>query len=364
LSLDEGVSRFIGRIYESVYEADAWNALMYELMDRTGSRMAFVSWADVRHREYTRSGFYGREDSSFAIGADEYIEEMHRTDPSLAWASTRPDAGLCDTSKIMSHDEFRMDPYVRWQESRFRTVHWCVFYTKPVDDLSFALSLHPPGSEGPASIEQLQLHKLLFEHMERALRLASRPPDLATAADAVIVLDTAGQVLSMSPRAEQLVTAADGLTIERRRLSAMTLDGTARLNCAIASAVKSGVLGGAGGGVRLERPSGRADWLALVSPCPRHLEHLPVRTPAAVLRIIEAAPNAPLSPAHAELFDLSPREAQVAEALLGGHSVESLCALLAISRNTAKAHLQSIFRKTGTNRQSELVHLLANVARG
>ena len=38
--------------------------------------------------------------------------------------------------------------------------------------------------------------------------------------------------------------------------------------------------------------------------------------------------------------------------------------LLRISRNTAKVHLQSIFRKTGTNRQSELVHLLSNVARG
>ena len=363
MSLDEGVSRFIGRIYESVYEADSWSKLMHELMDRTRSRMAFVSWADVRHREYSRSGFYGREDSGFAIGAEEYIEEMHVIDPSLQWASGHPDAGVCDTSKIMPRDEFGAHPYVRWQESRFGTVHWCVFYTKPVDDLSFAVSLHPPGTEGPASKEQRRLHKLLFEHMERALRLASRPPDLAASADAVIVLDTAGQVLSMSPRAEQLTAMGDGLTVERRRLSGMTVEATARLNCAIASAVKSGLLGGTGGGVRLERPSGAVDWLALVSPCPQHLEHLPVRTPAAVLRIIETDPKASLSQAHSELFDLSPREAEVAEALLAGHSLESLCALLGISRNTAKAHLQSIFRKTGTNRQSELVHLLSNVAR-
>jgi DNA-binding CsgD family transcriptional regulator len=363
LSLDEGISRFIGRMYESVYEADSWNALMYELMTRTGSRMAFVSWADVRHREYSRSGFYGREDSSFAVGADEYVEEMFRLDPSLEWASGRPDAGICDTSAIMPSDDFRRQPYVRWQESRFGTVHWCVFYTKPVDDLSFALSLHPPGTEGPASKEQRKLHKLLFDHMERALRLASRPPDLATTAEAVFVLDTVGQVLSMSPRAEQLVTACDGLTLERRRLSGITLEATARLNCAIASAVKSGVLGGAGGGVRLPRSLNGGDWLALVSPCPRHLEHLPVRTPAAVLRIIATEPKPVLSRAHAELLDLSPREAEVAEALLAGHSLESLCALLEISRNTAKVHLQSIFRKTGTNRQSELVHLLSNVAR-
>lgn len=364
MSLDEGISRFIGRIYESVYEADAWDALMHELMDRTGSRLAFVSWADVRHCEYSRRNFYGRQDSSFAIGADEYAEEMYQRDPSLLWASRHPNAGVCDTSKIMPGDDFGVHPYVRWQESRFGTVHWRVFYTPPVDDLSFALSLHPPGSEGPASEEQGELHKLLFEHMERALRLASRPPDLAANSEAVIILDTAGQVLSMSARAEELVRLGDGLTIDRRRLAGISLDSTARLNCAIASAVKSGVLGGAGGGVRLQRSSGRADWLALVSPCPRHLEHLPVRTPAAMLRIIETDPKARLSPAHAELFDLSPREAEVAEALLAGHSVESLGALLGISRNTAKVHLQSIFRKTATNRQSELVHLLSNVARG
>jgi DNA-binding CsgD family transcriptional regulator len=364
MSLDEGVSRFIGRVYESVYDADAWQGVMHELMDRTGSRLAFISWADVRHCEYSRAAFYGREDSAFARGAEEYVEEMYQLDPSLRWASGHPDAGVCDTSTIMPHDEFRMDPYVRWQASRFGTVHWRVFYTTPVDDLSFALSLHPPGGEGPASKEQAQLHRLLFEHMERSLRLAARPPDLATETGAVIILDTAGQVLTMSPRAEQLLCKADGITMEGRRLRASSADASARLDGAIRSAVNSTSFGGAGGSVRLPRASGSADCLALISPCPRFLEHLPIRTPAALLRIVDAGATAALSPVHAELFDLSPRELEVAQALLAGHSLESMCMLLDISRNTAKAHLQSVFRKTGTNRQSELVHLLSNVVRG
>ena len=37
---------------------------------------------------------------------------------------------------------------------------------------------------------------------------------------------------------------------------------------------------------------------------------------------------------------------------------------LRISRNTTKVHLHSIFRKTGTNRQSQLVHLLSKIERG
>lgn len=363
MSLDEGVLRFIGRLYEAVYDPDSWRSAIEELRVRTASRLVFISHVDLRHGEYSRSEFHGPDTSPCERGQQEYLEEMYLSDPSLIWASAHPNAGLCDTSELMPREEFSKDPYVKWQEDRFGTVHWRVLYTPPIDDLSFALSLHPPGSEGPATRDHKLLHSLLFEHMERALRLAARPPDLAGAHDAVIILDTTGQVLSMSARAEDLLNARDGLTLERRRLGTDSIATNARLGFAIASAVKSGTVGGAGASVRLPRPSGKADWLILVSPCPRHLDHLPVRTPAAVLRIIESDPGTCLSPAHAELFDLSPREAEVAQSLLAGHSLESLCALLAISRNTAKVHLQSIFRKTGTNRQSELVHLLSNVVR-
>jgi len=101
----------------------------------------------------------------------------------------------------------------------------------------------------------------------------------------------------------------------------------------------------------------------MVSPSPRFLEHLPLRTPGAIVRILETGAKPEFGTAHADLFDLSPREAEVAGALLAGHSLESLCHALGISRNTVKVHLQSIFRKTGTNRQSELVHLLSQVTR-
>jgi DNA-binding CsgD family transcriptional regulator len=363
LSLDEGVSRFIGRLYESVYDPDAWRSAMDELMKRTGSRLAFISYADVRNREYSRTEFYGPDNSQFARGKVEYGEEFYLEDPSLLWASEHPQAGMCDTSRLMADDEFRKLPYVVWQESRFKTVHWRVFYTQPVDDLSFALSLHPPGTAGPTSKEDASLHKLLFEHMELSLRLAARPPDLAASGEVLIILDTAGQVLSMSPRAEDLAAKGDGFRIERRRLLPTFPAAGPRFDTAIASAVMSGSLGGAGGGVRLPRPYGRPDWLALVSPCPKHLDHLPVPMPAAVLRIVETDSSANLTAAHAELFDLTAREIHIADALLRGHSLESLCHALDISRNTAKAHLQSLFRKTGTNRQSELVHLLSNITR-
>ena len=363
MSLDDGLARFIGQIYEAVHDPRAWRSVVGELMQRTRSRIAFICHADVRHKEYSRYEFYCPETSAFELGEAEYSAEMSQLDPSLAWASVHPNGGVCDTTLLMPREDFRQLAYVKWQESRFGTRHWRVCYTQPIDDLSFALSLHPPSSLGPATGKAAHLHQMLFEHMERALRLAARPPDLSTSTEAVVVLDTSGQVLSMSQRAEQILVAGDGITVDGRRLSCSNFDAGARLNHAISSAINSGVLGGAGGGVRVPTLSGMADWLTLVSPCPQHLDHLPVRTPAALLRIIESDATPALLPSHIELFDLSAREVDVAAALLGGHSLESLCASLGISRNTAKIHLQSIFRKTGTNRQSELIHLLSNVTR-
>lgn len=363
MSLDEGVSRFIGRLYEAVYDRDEWRAVVAELMRRTGSRLAFISSVDLRHQEYSKLEFHAPELSSVADGVRDYTEELHLSDPSLAWASRHPAATMCDTTKIMPREEFERLPYVTWQRSRFGTTHWRVFYTPPVDQLTFSLSLHPPAEAGPANEETGALHKLLFEHMERALRLAARPADLSNSSDAVLILDDRGHVLSTSPRADQLLGLCDGIGICQRMLETSWPSVTARLNDSILGALDSARVGGPGGAVRIPRLSGKSAWIALVSAYPRFLEHLPVRVPAVLVRIIEPETHPALTPAAAQLFDLTARERDVADALLHGHSLESLCHVLGISRNTAKVHLQSLFRKTATNRQSELVQLLSDVGR-
>ncbi len=207
MSLDEGLSQFIGRIYDSAGDADAWRSLMVDMLGLTHSRMSFVSFVDVRNRVYSRTEFYGPDDSPAAIAMQEYAEEMYRHDPSLAWASQHPDAGVCHTGNIMPHDEFRKLPYVRWQAARLGTEHWCVFYTKPVDDLSFGFALHPPKENGPAGEGATKLHALLFDHVRRALRLAARPPNLSDSSEIVIILDTSGRMLSMSREQRRLFGA-------------------------------------------------------------------------------------------------------------------------------------------------------------
>ena len=54
-------------------------------------------------------------------------------------------------------------------------------------------------------------------------------------------------------------------------------------------------------------------------------------------------------------FGLSPAEARLVLRLVAGDTLRSAAAKLAIRYETARTHLKSIFSKTGTNRQAELV---------
>jgi len=61
-----------------------------------------------------------------------------------------------------------------------------------------------------------------------------------------------------------------------------------------------------------------------------------------------------------QLFSFTRAEARLALGLAKGKRLEDVEAELNITHNTARAHLRSMFVKADVNRQSELVHVLAN----
>jgi DNA-binding CsgD family transcriptional regulator len=60
-------------------------------------------------------------------------------------------------------------------------------------------------------------------------------------------------------------------------------------------------------------------------------------------------------------FGLTRREARVASALATGMRLQDVAAMHGVGTGTVRSHLKSIFIKTGTNRQPELVALLARL---
>jgi DNA-binding CsgD family transcriptional regulator len=76
-------------------------------------------------------------------------------------------------------------------------------------------------------------------------------------------------------------------------------------------------------------------------------------------------PIGPKEPAPAALlgqaFALTPAEARLAVIIAQGAKAEYAAEVLGISLATARNQLKSVFSKTGTHRQSELVALLSRI---
>lgn len=351
MSLDEGVSTLIKRIYCARENADEWHRIADEIMRLTGASGAFTFLVDLGNREYSATQAYGAHDSRFARGIEEY-SETYTTDPSLLWASRNPHARFCDSSRTLPAEAYLSHPYVRWNRARFGSTHWYVGFTPPDDHLSFSFSVHFPVEQGPGRDESLRLFRMLFDHMDNALRLNCRPFN-SQASRPLILLDSSGSVRGISNGAERALAIPDGLTIRDGRLRTAIAAEQTRLDAAIARAASVTSMESASEGVKVSRPSGQRPWILTIRRLLSGYGPFGKVRCELLVQIHDGLPHIGSLHLLQQLFDLTGRELQVTRLLADGHSVESLAACLAISPNTAKTHLRSIFAKMGVNRQSD-----------
>lgn len=95
---------------------------------------------------------------------------------------------------------------------------------------------------------------------------------------------------------------------------------------------------------------------------PAHTMHAFGERSLAMLLLYQANARIELDPfIVAGVFGLTPAEARVAVAMAEGRTIEAVAAHHSVSVNTVRTQLRSVFEKTGTSRQVELVGLLANL---
>lgn len=178
----------------------------------------------------------------------------------------------------------------------------------------------------------------------------------------VVVLDCQGRPMRISARAQAMLDARDGLQITSGRL---------RASCGVEDRAFQALLArtatGEDGPVRV-----LGNGLSLTKRSTERKMGVIVRSVggggcggqanvAVYIRDSEIAPDVEAELVR-QIFDLTPAEAAVARRLTDGLSLEETAQSLDISRNTARAHLRSIFSKSGITRQTELVRLVLNSA--
>ena len=361
MSLDESISAYIASIYEAPTDEMKWEQMVDRLLEITDSHVALISAVDTRDRVFHRMSFRGSGATPRAL--EEYASEMYPHDPSFQWATENPQGRFCDTSRLMPEEEYRSNPFMRWNLDRLGSSHWCVGFSSVGNGVTLGVSLHPHASVGPMPASTMRLFRMLYDHIENAVTLAVRPLDLDGHKEAIILLDCRAEVWRSSPAAAAILAEGDPIFVDGERLRAVDKLADVHLQAAVRSALDAFWDGGSGGGVLLPRGSGLRPYMARISPLPPGSGPVAPFQPTVMIRLVDPAcrPTGQ-SALYAELFGLTRREAELAELLMVGHSIDSVAVSLGISPSTARIHLRGLFRKTMTCRQTDLIRLLNSIA--
>jgi DNA-binding CsgD family transcriptional regulator len=156
-----------------------------------------------------------------------------------------------------------------------------------------------------------------------------------------IVVDAACRVLDRDPRAQAMFVGG-ALTIRRGALHLKDRTNDAKMHAVV-------------------RAIGRGDRrCGVIDVRDRTLDLIVIRV-APLVRgaIIELlAPHAVLPATLEEMFGLSPAEADLALALMVGSTPKEIAAKRGVAVSTIRTQLRSVFSKTHTQRQADLIALL------
>ena len=201
--------------------------------------------------------------------------------------------------------------------------------------------------------------KAIDLHKVEAATLADSLDALATG---TFLVDAGGRVVHANAPGQAMLAAGDILSGRGGRLSAPEPQGDRALHDAFTAAdAGDAAVGVKGITVPLATRDGE-HWVAHVLPLTSGLrrEAGTRHAAAAAVFVRKAALDlaCPLA-TMAELYQLTRAEMRVLIAIVEIGGVPEVAPVLGISETTVKTHLQRVFEKTGTNRQADLVKLIA-----
>ena len=304
--------------------------------------------------------------------------------------------GTPEGQRNYREQQYTLDPFVRLPKEKVITIDEFVttevlleseFYQKylaPVNvrhvvgvDIalrSFDARLRLSRSErlGDFSSTEKAVLEQLLPHVKLALevlaKLATAETDRSFYAHALsrlaigsIVVADDGRILEVSGIARTVMDQQDGLQDVNGHLALTTPRDTQRLREAIraVASIRPDERQPLPTALRVERPSGRGDLGLVVQPAPLGLGE--AIEPRAIVLLSDPETSVSVSPETiSALFGLTAAESAICVQLVNGATLDEAGLALGIKRNTVRAHLRSIFEKTGVDRQSRLVRLILN----
>jgi DNA-binding CsgD family transcriptional regulator/PAS domain-containing protein len=280
--------------------------------------------------------------------------------------------GSVNVSQAMCpEDVFLQCEYYNDFLRRYELFH-CIVATLQDDTAQFSnLTIFRPKNKDVFGDEEVKLLRVLTPHLVRAFQLHNQIQGLERKASifehtlnqlrsAVVLVDAGGHAVFANQAATSL--------FQRQRYIRLTSAGIEVARIAEHKQLARLIDGAARTGVSLEVAAGGTMCVSRDFHRPLHVLVCPLRTltlcvgnamPVAIVFITdpELSPQVPAERLR-HLYGLTPAESRLAQLLTSGFNLRECSERLQVKQSTVRSQLNTIFAKTRSSRQSELVRLL------
>ena len=361
----EQFSRLSSLLYEAAMDPEGWKPFLEQLRVLLGGNYASLIVRPCN-----------ADDVGLIVSAAGERREVPRGNPKIAMSPFR---GLVTdrvvtVTDVMSEPEWRACAYYNDWCKDLNVFHVLAADVATKDGCVYGLRVVRPESALNFNKQEKDFCAMVLPHLKRALNLhlavhqdrqviSLYSRAMAQLMVGVVILDQNGMVIESNPAASSILDTQDGLKVTGGMLEANYANDNRKLQRLIRDALMHTQVSRLSmtEGMSVSRQSGQLNWGVVVqSISPDEWTEGKQRPSVAVfVRDTGGKADPPVKLAQ-QLFQLTPAETSLAIQLANGLSLEEAAEALNIRRNTARAHLRSIFSKTGVRRQTELVRIFLN----
>jgi DNA-binding CsgD family transcriptional regulator len=369
----EALSNLLLTLYAAPSRPELWPRFLTDFTTLLGLPGAAILHQDLAREKY---GF------SIACGIDpaaqvSYGEHFGKIDPFRPRFLAKDEGELCFGEELCPSSVLHKTELYGDYLSKYDFTLYCAVATIKRAETSEFISIYRGLKNRPPDAETIATIALILPHIRAALQLRSQLCGIDTAAKnyaaaldslnaGVVLLTEQRECVFVGRKVADLCCSNDGLYIKNARLGAYASADHQALSRLIdrAIALASGKTTLSCGTVVISRRSGtclRVSATALSPEAP--LAHL-AASRRAVAAVFVRDPDhdvASLPQTLTVTYALTAAETRLAIELLEGYSLAQTAERHAVSIETVRAQLKSIFAKTGTCRQSELLLLLSHL---
>ena len=344
-------SDIIGKIYDCSLELSRWPSVLGEICDHMDALCAEVqSYNPVTYRA-TLNFSYGWDEETIAL-----VHQQVTLNPGAPLALVAPLDEPIWAESILDFEDFKKSHYYRLALSKVghRDYIHVPLVRNVMEMTGWGVTRHV--TRGSFTEEHVAFVKLLSPHIKRSLTIGklliesevqstSLDGLLASMQGAAFIVSHDLSIIFCNTLAEAELESGKFFIKERGRLKPQL----SRVAEPVANLPQGSSMRGRD--VEFKDDDGNLRQITLIhlpkSVGPQDQYLLLIRSPAAEL-------VTPLGTA-AQLFKLTLSESQLLAALLQGDTLDDAAQRIGTSRSTVKTHLESIFTKSGVNRQADLI---------